>query len=161
MGRKQRGKTRLPNADTVRNRTYRANHAAIHDAYIKLITKQKRKPTLEEVSQVCGLSVNTVNKHLQELEFVPAAHELRVLTDDIILAVYSGAMGGSAGMARLWFELMESWSPKLRLANADGENIASSVMLIPHNHRDNLPGMGLISDVEWEDIENHISAGGE
>ena len=152
------GRTNAPaNVAAKRNVTYRANHAAIRDAYLDMLREKGRKPTLEEIASASNLSIQTVHKHLKELEFVPRQHELRILTDDVIIAVYQGAVKGNGALARLWFELMEGWSPQLRLSGGDSEGL-TSVLIIPHNNRDSLQAIGAITDVEWEEIEQEVKS---
>lgn len=92
-----------------RNNNWEANHAAIRDAYVRLIADLLRRPTVPEVVQMCGLNYETVRKHINALKFEPIAHPLRVLTDDVLLAVVQGAKDGNAASQKLWFQVMEGW----------------------------------------------------
>lgn len=95
-----------------KNATWEANNAAIRDAYVRLIADLKRRPTIDEVCQMLGegsLNSETVRKHINALKFEPIAHPLRILSDDVLLAVIESAKGGNAASQKLWFQVMEGW----------------------------------------------------
>ena len=89
--------------------TWEANHAAVRDAYVRLIGDLKRRPTTDEVAQMSTLSYDAVRKHLKEIKFEPIAHPLKVLSDDVLLAVFDSAKAGNAASQKLWFQVMEGW----------------------------------------------------
>ena len=84
-----------------KNITWELNHSIIRDSYVKLIQNLERKPTYAEVFEDCNLSINTIKKHIDTLKFNPAKHPLRILTDDVILAIAGSAMDGSHGSQKL------------------------------------------------------------
>lgn len=150
-------------SDQTRNTTWRKNHAAIHEAYLALIPLHNRVPTLKEVQEwllaykKLKMSQNSISKHLQELKFVPEEHDLRILNDSVLIAIANHAIAGNSGMAKLWVQIFNPELLAQRFANADGSNL-NSVMLIPTNNRDALPGMNVepFTDVEWQELEDEV-----
>jgi len=101
-----------PQSDSGHNITWDLNHTIIRDSYVKLIRTTKRKPTFAEVSKDCKLSIPTIQKHLHTLVFELRKHPLRILTDDVLLAIVNSARKGSTGSQKLWMQLTEGWSEK-------------------------------------------------
>ena len=95
-----------------KNITWDLNHRIIRDSYMKLIKKNQRRPTIKEVSKDCNLSMTTINKHLKNLQFDPLKHPLRILSDDVLLAIASSAKDGSSASQKLWMQICEGWSEK-------------------------------------------------
>lgn len=123
-----------------KNKKWRENHATINKAYRDLITEHGRKPTLEQVAQKTNLSVNTIHKHLKTLEFVPSDHELRILNDDVLLAIFEGVVTDrNPAMARLWVQIFNPELLMQRLGDAAGGVLReAAVLILPHNGRDDL-----------------------
>jgi hypothetical protein len=92
-----------------KNITWEANHAAIRDAYVRLIGDLKRRPTTDELAQMTTLSPATIQNHLKKLKFEPIAHPLRVLTDDVLISIHASAVDGNAASQKLWMQVMEGW----------------------------------------------------
>lgn len=99
-------------AKNCKNNTWELNHAIIRDCYVKLIGNLKRKPTYDEVSKDINLSVNTIKKHIDTLQFDPQKHPLRILSDNVLMAIYDSAIKGNTGSQKLWMQLCEGWSEK-------------------------------------------------
>ncbi len=95
-----------------RRKDYEINHKIIRKAYIDMINSEARCPTVEEVAQYTHLGRATVERHLNNLTFAFENHPLRVLTEDVIIAIYNSALEGGAAAQKLWVQLMESWSEK-------------------------------------------------
>ena len=110
-----------------RNNNWETNHAVIRDAYVRLIQTLTRRPTIDEVCQMCGLCSKTVGNHIKKLKFEPIAHPLRVLTDDVLIAVANAAKDGNAASQKLWFQVMEGW----RESNVVEQEIAHTVSSTP------------------------------
>jgi hypothetical protein len=85
------------------------NQAIIQQSYVDLIKELKRCPTSKEVSESTGLSICTIKNHVKELKFQPLENPLRVLTDDVIVAIYSSTRMGNSGSQKLWMQIMEGW----------------------------------------------------
>lgn len=100
---------------TDKNITWQVNQKIIHETYLALIGRLKRCPTIGEVCEETKLSRNTLDDHIKELQFDPPKSPLRVLTPDIIAAIYSSARKGSSASQKLWLQVMEGWSEKTDL----------------------------------------------
>ena len=99
-------------SESCKNITWEINHQIIRDAYVTLIASLERKPTYKEVSEDCGLSINTIKKHIDELKFNPVKSPLRILTEDVIMSIANSAMDGSHGSQKLWMQILEGWSER-------------------------------------------------
>ena len=99
-------------SESCKNITWEINHQIIRDAYVTLIASLERKPTYKEVSEDCGLSINTIKKHIDELKFNPVKSPLRILTEDVIMSIANSALEGSHGSQKLWMQILEGWSER-------------------------------------------------
>lgn len=106
-----------------RNITWELNHSIIRDSYVKLIKAFVRKPTYDEVSVDTKLSIKTIKNHIDTLKFEPQKHPLRVLSDDVLLAIASSARSGSSASQKLWFQIMEGWTEKQVVEHQGGITI--------------------------------------
>lgn len=91
------------------------NHQAIRDAYVDFIKAKGKKPTITYISIQLEVSWKTVSRHLDDIENDLRKSPLRVLTEDIILAVARSAQKGNHGSQKLWFQIMEGWQEKTNL----------------------------------------------
>ena len=98
-----------------RNITWSINQAKIQEAYIELVTKFKRAPTLAEVGREVNLSMTTLKKHVDQLSFDPPKDLMRTLTPDVIMSIYKSARAGSSASQKLWLQVMEGFSEKIDL----------------------------------------------
>ena len=103
-------KEELPKS--TKNITWEINHQIIRDAYVTLIAELERKPTYQEVSDHCNLSIKTIKKHIDELKFNPVKSPLRILTEDVIMSIANSALEGSHGSQKLWMQILEGWSER-------------------------------------------------
>jgi len=103
-----------------RNITWDYNHSIIRDSYVKLIQNLERKPTYPEIAKDTNLAHTTIEKHISILKFEPHKHPLRILTDDVILAIAGSARNGSSASQKLWFQIMEGWTEK-QIMEHEGE----------------------------------------
>ena len=85
-----------------------------------MIQNLGRKPTYQEVADDCRLSRNTVDKHIKSLKFDGLKHPLRILTDDVILAIAATARAGSSASQKLWMQIMEGWTER-QITEHEGE----------------------------------------
>ena len=90
----------------------------IRDSFIKLIERLKKKPTYPEIAKDCGLSESTIQKHIEELEFDPMRHPLRMLSDNVLIAIYDSAIGGNVRAQKLWFQVLEGWNEKQEIRHS-------------------------------------------
>lgn len=93
------------------------NQAKIREAFIELLKEKKgRRPTRVELSERTGIHFNTIQKHLRGIDFSGLLADdqkiFRVLTDDIILAIYRAGMKGNPSAQKLWMQYVEGWTEK-------------------------------------------------
>ena len=91
------------------------NHEVISGAYYKLMIDRKKKPTYKMLMQETGFSYETVRKHVKKLQFKPLESSFRLLTDKVIMALFSHAMRGHPADRKLWFQVMEGWVEKHKM----------------------------------------------
>ena len=94
---------------------WEANHEAIKEVFVAFIKEHQKKPTITYIANKLEMQWNTIWRHLADLENELRKHPLRVLTDDMILAVVEAGKNGNAQSQKLWFQLMEGWSEKTNL----------------------------------------------
>jgi len=98
------------------------HHAIIRDAYILLIKKHQRCPTLQELSDDTKYTILTIRKHLAELKFDAMKTDLRVLTPDVLLAIAQSARKGNPSSQKLWLQVVEGFSEQSNINHLnDGE----------------------------------------
>ena len=95
-----------------KNITWELNHSIIRDSYVELIKKLRRKPTYKEVSKDANLSIKTIKLHIDKLKFEPHKHPLRILSDDVLIAIAHSAQLGSSASQKLWMQICEGWTEK-------------------------------------------------
>lgn len=114
-----------------KRRDYEFNHRKIRIAYVDLIKNHGRCPTIGEVAQYSSLSFSTCQRHLENISFETEQHPLRVLTEDVLLAIYQSALEGGAAAQKLWMQLMEGWSEKTILDHqSKGERIGDVNVMV-------------------------------
>lgn len=89
------------------------NRYAIAKAVRGYIRQEGCLPTVRHLAEALGLSESTISKHLKSINLESSKAKLRVLTEDVLLAVYEGAMAGKTPAQRLWMEVVEDWSPAM------------------------------------------------
>jgi len=103
------------------------NQALIQSAYVNLIIKLKRCPTVLEISEEVNLSITTINAHIAKMKFEPLQSPMRSLTPDVIASIYTAARKGQSASQKLWMQLMEGWSESTNM------NITGSIEERIHN----------------------------
>lgn len=98
---------------------YEYNHWRIAEAYKAFVKQYRRTPTARELAEDCELDEKTVRTHLKSLRFVPKEHPARILTNDIINALASKALGGDLAAFDRWMQVMEEYVPKQEIRHAD------------------------------------------
>jgi hypothetical protein len=94
-----------------RRADWEANHKLIRGVVLAFIQQLGRKPTHAEIVEKTQLHRRTVEGHMRRLRFEPQEHVLRVLTDDVILALANRARAtGEPKAVELWMQIMEGWS---------------------------------------------------
>lgn len=98
------------------------NAVAIRTAFVELIQKKNgRKPTYEELSAATGLHRATVIRHVNRLKFDTERSVYRVLSDDVVLSIYKGAVKGATRDKKLWLQLFEGFTEKMDMTS-DGKS---------------------------------------
>lgn len=117
-----------------KNNTWQINQALIQNAYIKLIKQLQRCPTVFEISKEVDLSINTLNKHIQELKFEPLKDLMRTLTPDVVMSIANSARKGSSASQKLWMQIMEGWTESHNIdLSSLGEKIAGFNYISPQS----------------------------
>lgn len=86
-----------------------SNQTKILATFKKLMTKNGKKPTPTEISDESGISLRTVKRHLRKLRCELYLSDFRILTDEIVVALYEKAKEGRAPEVKLWMQLIENW----------------------------------------------------
>lgn len=94
------------------NYTWASNHEIITNAFLTLVEKNKRRPTYLQLAKETLLNVGTIKKHIDKLEFRPTKHPFRMLTDNVLLAIYHAAMAGKPQSQKLWLQVLENFQEK-------------------------------------------------
>jgi hypothetical protein len=94
-----------------------ANSGLIRNAYIEILKEKKgKRPTVADLCGKTGLASTSVKKHLKSLSFKELSEDValwRVLTDDVILAIYRSAVQKLNPQAqKLWMQVVEGWNEK-------------------------------------------------
>ncbi|MBN1634123.1 MAG: hypothetical protein JW917_08160 [Ignavibacteria bacterium] len=92
-----------------RRTDYLLNKTKILEALKKLIQEKGRKPTISEIAAESGVYKRTVERHLQNYRNEDYAREFRILTDEVLIALYKKAIEGKAPEVKLWMQLVEKW----------------------------------------------------
>jgi len=90
------------------------NRQTVRTAFIAALKETGgRRPTVKELCKASGLSSKTIISHLETIDINGVVDpSFKILSDDVILAVYRSAMKGNPTSAKLWFQLVHGWSEK-------------------------------------------------
>lgn len=148
---KKRAASSKPKTE-LRRKDWRDNHAKVLSTFIRLLKTFQRKPTLDELSAQTGLSVRVVSSHLKAGDFSETVEDLRILTSQVLMGIYSSAMEGKAQSQRLWLEVVENWRPQDAGLNLNVK--FESVIVLPNNHRED-PGLDVQgwTEADWDELE--------
>lgn len=90
------------------------NHRRISDAVLSHVASSKKPPTQEQIAKLSGLSRETVNKHLQELDydrlFERERSRLAIHSDVLTMALLNSAMKGSGAAQKMCFQIIYGWA---------------------------------------------------
>lgn len=110
-----------------------ANHRVIRDAFLDILKDKVKAPTIKELEAATGLSHNTIKAHLKELKFEPEQSPWRMLSPEILEAIYKSAISlnpGSQADRKLWMQLVEGWSEKTSTdVTSGGEPIKQTIKI--------------------------------
>lgn len=105
---------RTDGIDRKRSAVWERNHALIMDTFIDLVNQSGKYPTQIEVQKAIGtISLRVIGEHMSSLRFEPTDHPYRILTDDVIIAIWKSAtIDRNPQAMKLWMQLMEGWTEK-------------------------------------------------
>lgn len=89
-----------------RRRDWLENHNAIERAMFDYILAHKQRPTLDNLSQLTGISVTNIHKHIKELSLDDIIPEFKMMGDKVIMGMMKAAMEGSSSAADFFMELI-------------------------------------------------------
>jgi hypothetical protein len=97
-------------ADDTKNCYWETNHLRITQAISILMKELGRMPSKIEIAEKTDLSRQTVHKHLNEYIKNPLYQEhleqFRFMASVLLTKVYTSALGGDAGSAKLYFNVI-------------------------------------------------------
>lgn len=105
-------------AEQKRRTDYLTNQTIILEAFKKLLYKNGRKPTPTEISEESGVSLRTVKRHIKGFRSELYMNEFRILTTEIVIALYEKAKEGRAAEVKLWMQLIENWKEMQGIAHS-------------------------------------------
>lgn len=100
---------------------WESNQALLAIAFVDLLNEKRRRPTLAELCGKTGLSYNTVRAHLKildETELKEKWASFKILSEQVVLSLATTAIAGgkgSAQAAKLFLELVENWTPGMKI----------------------------------------------
>lgn len=111
-----------------RNITWQGNHIAIREAFIRVLQEKKRAPQITELCRETGLSDVTIKKHISTLDLPKFTDKARVLTEDIIMAIFRSATMGNTASQKLWMQIVENWTEKSEMKHDGGVVVIESTI---------------------------------
>ena len=94
------------------NKAYYANDVAIKKVYVDILKKEHRMASQREVSEILGLSTNTLSTHMRAFDLSQIVNPFKIFGSDVLVGLQERAEGGDAAAARLFFMLVFDWSEK-------------------------------------------------
>jgi hypothetical protein len=113
------------------------NRELVQETMVKYYADHGKFPTSKVLQEFTGLHFNTVCKHMKNIKFEPMKNPLRLMTPDVLAAIYRRAVGfeedathfsSYEGMVtetpyikkiapdvsaqKLWLQVMEGWKEK-------------------------------------------------
>lgn len=119
------------------NITWQNNQTLIRGAFLKVLNKEKRAPQLNEISDATGLSLTTLNKHMKSLNLNVITNKAKILSEDVVMAIYNSAIKGSAASQKLWAQLVEGWKETSDLNVNAGLTIIRDTIKAPKDRKKN------------------------
>ena len=87
----------------------------IKNAYVDIIKAEKRIPTQEKVAKLCGISRDTVSRHLNRIDLAELVQPFRIFGNDVLMGLRNKAITGDVQAAKLFFMLIYDWNEKTAL----------------------------------------------
>jgi len=113
--------------EEIKRRTdYENSQISISKAFEKLVEKEERIPTYEELAKATGLTKKTVYRHFKDYDFNVYKDKFRGLTEKIVMKAAQLAKKGNVKAIELYLKVIENWSEKKSLdLTTKGEKIDS------------------------------------
>ena len=89
---------------------FNMTHAMIKEALFNL-SKEGTYPTMSAIASQIGVDIKTVQRHMEQFKFEEVCETYKVLTPNVMRAVYKSAAKGSVPAQRLWLEVVEKFRP--------------------------------------------------
>jgi predicted transcriptional regulator len=104
-------------SEQTKNQIWAINHIRINASISKLIQTFNRMPSRDEISEDCGLSRQTIYKHLQEYSehplFKEEMNQYRFASIGLLARIYNMALNGDIKASKLFFNIVgNDASPK-------------------------------------------------
>lgn len=101
--------------DIKRRRDWENNHFMISEAYLKLAGRSRRRPTIKALMKKTGLSHTAIENHLLEIQkfnLEDRYNDMKLLTGDLLVAMYREGKKGKASCAKLFLQIIEDFTEK-------------------------------------------------
>lgn len=110
-------------------RDWELNHARIRDAFVTILKREERMPSLSEIADHLNLDYTTVQRHYKEMKFDVDTSAAKVLTDDIVMSIAKSAKKGNVQAQKLWLQFIENWSEKIKQDHtSDGKPVGMIIL---------------------------------
>jgi len=100
----------------------RNNQMKIRDELLRCLEEECRIPEYSEFKEVTGLSRQTINKHLKEIDFEGDKEFYKVFTPEVMNNIRILTKTSPAAQ-KLWLQLFEGFSERLEHTGKDGEKL--------------------------------------
>ena len=127
------------------NKGYEENHEKIEDAYLMLIKKNGKVPTLSLISAETGLSLNTISKHLKDIRLAEMTPKQKLRMERVLNTLANKAESGDIRAIELYLKVVADWIPKtevtgevdrnkiLKIEFSNGKNVSIDKQLVVNN----------------------------
>lgn len=92
-----------------KSNSYKLLDDAIRQVYLHVIESEGRLPTQDQVAEKLGITPRTVRGHIKNITLGSFALPLKVLTPNVMIALYNRAVGGDTGAIRTWVGIVHGF----------------------------------------------------
>jgi len=96
-------------------RDKQSNRDCIREQFLAYIEEHHKAPTYRELAKRVGVAKKTIERHMKEIDFGSGDSTFRVLTPEVVKAIYLSAISGNAGTSsdrKLWMQLFEGFNER-------------------------------------------------
>jgi len=97
------------------------NHELVMATYLRLYQSRKKLPTQEQVALACGLSRDTVMKHLRSVKLADVIPAVQSETAAVLRALTKTAKAGKAQEVKLWMQLVHNFEERVKHSGYVGQ----------------------------------------